>query len=176
MNHRYSHILTPVRVGNVVLRNRLFATKCISQELQGPENFPAESSIQFVEDLAKNGAALVVCTIGSWPNDRGKSFFTSEFQMENFRVLRYFVQEVQRVHAHNSLAIGGMMCSLPGNVEISEIRHPELIKKPLRGPGGPGGPGGPKPEITKEQIAEFIDNFARECVAIKTARNPSHRC
>ena len=168
MNHRYSHILTPVRVGNVVLRNRLFATKCISQELQGPENFPAESSIQFVEDLAKNGAALVVCTIGSWPNDRGKSFFTSEFQMENFRVLRYFVQEVQRVHAHNSLAIGGMMCSLPGNVEISEIRHPELIKKPLRGPGGPGGPGGPKPEITKEQIAEFIDNFARECVAIKT--------
>ena len=168
MNHRYSHILSPVRVGNVILRNRIFATKCISQELQGPENFPAESNISYVEDLARNGAALVVCTVGSWPSDRGKSFFTSEFEMENFRVLRYFAQEVRRVHAQNSLALGGMMCSLPGNVEISEVRHPERIKKPLRGPGGPGGPGGPKPEITKEQIREFINNFAAECVAIKT--------
>ena len=168
MEHRYSHILSPVRIGNVVLRNRIFATKCISQELQGPENFPAESSIQYAEDLAKNGAALVVVTVGSWPQDRGKSFFTSEFQMENFRVLRYFVQEVARIHAHNSLAIGGMMCSLPTNIEISEIRHPERIKKEMRGPGGPGGPGGPKPEITKEEIRTFIDHFAEECVAIKT--------
>ena len=168
MNHRYSHILTPVRVGNVVLRNRIFATKCISQELQGPENFPAESNISYVEDLARNGASMVVCTVGSWPEDRGRSFFTSEFEMENFRVLRYFAQEVRRVHAQNSLALGGMMCSLPGNVEISEIRHPERIKKILRGPGGPGGPGGPKPEITREEIREFIDRFAAECVAIKT--------
>lgn len=169
MEHRYSHILSPVKVGNVVLRNRIFATKCISQELQGPENFPAESSIQFVEDLAKNGAALVVCTVGSFPQDRGKSMFTSEFEMENFRVLRYFVHEVERVHAHNSLAIGGMMCALPQNVAISEIRRPELIKKELRGPGGPGpGQRGPVPEIAREEIRAFVDNFAAECAAIKT--------
>ena len=169
MNHRYSHILSPVRVGNVVIKNRIFATKCISQELQGPENFPAESSIQYAEDLAKNGASMVVCTIGSFPQDRGKSNFTSEFQMENFRVLRYFVHEVERIHAHNSLAIGGMMCSLPQNVSISDIRHPEWIKNEMHGPGGPGGPGGgPVPEITKDQIREFINNFAEECVAIKT--------
>lgn len=171
MNHRYSHILSPVKVGNVVIKNRIFATKCISQELQGPENFPAESSIQYVEDLAKNGASMVVCTIGSFPQDRGKSFFTSEFQMENFRVLRYFVQEVERIHAHNSLAIGSMMCSLPQNVSISDIRHPELIRGggDPHGPGGPGGPGGgPVPEITREGIQELISNFAEECVAIKT--------
>lgn len=67
MNHRYSHILSPVRIGNVVLRNRIFATKCISQELQRPEKFPAESTVQYVEDLAKNGASLVVCTAGEFP-------------------------------------------------------------------------------------------------------------
>lgn len=169
MNHRYSNILQPIRIGNVVLKNHIYATKCISQELQGPESFPSESTIQFVEDLAKNGAALVTCTIGSWPKDRGKSFFISEFQMENFRVLRYFVHMVERIHAHNSLAIGSMMCSIPQNVSISEIRHPEKIKKQLHGPGAGGPPGsGPVPEITKEQIAEFINDFAEECVAIKT--------
>ena len=165
MDHRYSHILTPIQVGNVVIKNRIFATKCISQELQGPENFPAESEIQYVEDMAANGAALVVVTVGSWPRDRGRSGFTSEFEMENFRVLRYFVHEVERVHAHNCLALGGMMCSLWADVDISEIRHPELVKSPMMG-HGPGR--GPNPEITKEQIADFIDNFAEECVAIKT--------
>lgn len=166
MNHRYSHILSPVRIGNVVLKNRIFATKCISQELQGPENFPAESTIQYVEDLARNGAAMVVCTIGTFPQDRGRSHFTSEFDMGNIRVLRYFTQEAERIHAHNSLAIGSMMCSIPQDVSISDIRHPELVRKPVGGPGGPDS--GPVPEISRAQIREFVENYASECATLKT--------
>ena len=33
--------------------NRLIATRVISQELQGPENFPAEATVQFCTDLAR---------------------------------------------------------------------------------------------------------------------------
>lgn len=53
MDHRYSHILTPVKIRNKILRNRLIATRVISQELQGPENFPAEATVQFCTDLAR---------------------------------------------------------------------------------------------------------------------------
>ena len=37
MNHRYQHILTPIRVGNIVIRTRMGMSKCNSQEQQGPE-------------------------------------------------------------------------------------------------------------------------------------------
>ena len=172
LNHRYSHILSPVKIGNVVLKNRIFATKCISQELQGPENFPAESNIQYVEDLAKNGASMVVLTVGSFPQDRVGAPQMSEFDMGNFRVLRYFVQEVERVHAHNSLAIGAMMLAVPRNVNISDVRHPEWIKRPPQVGMAPKGMEMPEPqeihEITKDEIRKIIDNFAEECVAIKT--------
>lgn len=172
MEHRYSHILEPIKIRNVVLKNHIFATKCISQELQGPEIYPAESTIQYTEDLAKNGAALVVCTIGSFPETRGKTMFQSEWPMDNPRVWRYFVQQVERIHAHNSLAIAAMAGGIPQNVSISEKRHPEWIKKPLPGPLGEFGPDGrrnpPKPEITKKEIHEFIAEFAAECAAVKT--------
>ena len=172
MEHRYSHILEPVRIGNVVLKNHLMATKCISQELQGPENFPAEGTIRFAEDLAKNGAALVVCTIGSFPETEGKTMFKSQFNMADDRVIRYFVQMADRIHAHNSLAIGALSTAIPQHVSISEKRHPELIKKPLSGPMGDFGPDGrpnpPKPEITKEEIGQFVRDFAKDCAWIKT--------
>ena len=41
MNHRYQHILTPIRVGNIVIRTRMGMSKCNSQEQQGPEALPA---------------------------------------------------------------------------------------------------------------------------------------
>ena len=52
MNHRYKKILTPIRVGDVVIRTRMGMSKCNSQEQQGPENFPAEGTIRFIEDAA----------------------------------------------------------------------------------------------------------------------------
>ena len=37
MNHRYAHVLTPVRVGNLVLKNRLINSKSIPEGLQCPD-------------------------------------------------------------------------------------------------------------------------------------------
>ncbi|MCR5784497.1 MAG: FAD-dependent oxidoreductase [Eubacterium sp.] len=172
MRHKYSNILNPIKIRNIVLKNHLLATKCISQELQGPEDFPAEGTIAFAENLAKNGAAAVVCTIGSFPETRGKTMFMSNFNMDDDKVIRYFAQMADRIHAHNSVAIGALSTAIPQDVSISEKRHPELIKKTLMGPLGDFGPDGrpnpPKPEISKERIDEFVKDFARDCAWIKT--------
>ncbi len=172
MKHRYSHVLEPIKIGNTVLKNHLIATKCISQELQGPENYPAEGTIKFVENLARNGAAAVVCTIGEFPETQGHTMFRSLFNMADDRVIRYFAQMADRVHAHGSLAIGALSSAIPTDVSISEKRHPELIKKPLQGPMGDFGPDGrpnpPRPEITKDEIQKLVRDFARDCAWIKT--------
>ncbi len=58
MQHPYAHILQPVRVGNLVLKNRLIASKCIPEGIQGPETWPTEQPINFAASLANNGAAI----------------------------------------------------------------------------------------------------------------------
>ena len=42
MNHRYAHILSPIKVGNLVLKNRLINSKCIPEGIQGPQTWPTE--------------------------------------------------------------------------------------------------------------------------------------
>ena len=71
MQHKYAHLLTPLKIGNVVIKNRMMMTKALSQALQGPENFPAEGTIKFLADAARNGAAIVVCDPGSFPETKG---------------------------------------------------------------------------------------------------------
>jgi 2,4-dienoyl-CoA reductase-like NADH-dependent reductase (Old Yellow Enzyme family) len=123
MGHRYEHIIAPLKIGNVVLKNRLLASKIISQELQGPEHFPAESTIKFVADLAKNGAAIVTCSVGNFPpKDGSPRSEMSQFYMENRRVQSYFNKMIDRIHAYNSLASASMMGSMPMNASISEIK------------------------------------------------------
>ena len=59
MNHRYAHILSPIKVGNLVLKNRLINSKCIPEGIRGPQTWPTEQTINFAASLAKNGAALL---------------------------------------------------------------------------------------------------------------------
>ena len=59
MNHKYRHLMAPIQVGGLVLKNHMLATSCLPHFLQGPEAFPSESILAFVEDIAKAGAAIV---------------------------------------------------------------------------------------------------------------------
>ena len=69
MSH-YPHLLQPLKVGNVYLKNRMASTNALPHYLMGPERFPAESVIQHVASCARNGAAIVC--FGDWadPNQR----------------------------------------------------------------------------------------------------------
>lgn len=40
MNNRYSHLLSPIRIGNVVLKNRMISTNSMPHYLMGPEDIP----------------------------------------------------------------------------------------------------------------------------------------
>ncbi len=56
---RYEKLLSPVQAGGLTLKNHMVATCCLPHFLQGPEEFPSESILVFVENLAKAGAAIV---------------------------------------------------------------------------------------------------------------------
>lgn len=61
MVNRYPHLLSPLKVRNVILKNRMYASKALPHFIQGPENYPAAPTIEYYANLARNGAAVVTC-------------------------------------------------------------------------------------------------------------------
>jgi len=60
---KYTHLFSPIKVGNNVLKSRLLFTAATPHFLQGPENFPAVPVRDFYIDLARNGVAVVTMRI-----------------------------------------------------------------------------------------------------------------
>lgn len=61
MNERYRHILDPLRVGSVVLKNRLLTAPTGLHAMQADESFPTEAVIKTFANKARGGAAVVTC-------------------------------------------------------------------------------------------------------------------
>ncbi len=57
----YPHLLSPVKVGGVVLRNRLICTASNPHFVQATEKWPTEALITHYANKAKAGAAVVTC-------------------------------------------------------------------------------------------------------------------
>ena len=165
MNHRYSHLLSPIKIGNTILKNRLIATKVISQQLQGPEIYPAEATVKFITDLAKNGASIVTCSVGDWRNPDGKYPFMTQFHMDDQKVCQYFSRMVDRIHAYGTLASAGMQNSVPKDVQISDVK--DWSRVTFRGDYGGHRTYGQARAITRDEIHAFQEEFVRRCIWLK---------
>jgi 2,4-dienoyl-CoA reductase-like NADH-dependent reductase (Old Yellow Enzyme family)/NADPH-dependent 2,4-dienoyl-CoA reductase/sulfur reductase-like enzyme len=62
MSSKYPNLLSPIKVGNIVFKNRLIASPSKPHFVQGPETYPADGVITHYANKAKNGAALVTCS------------------------------------------------------------------------------------------------------------------
>lgn len=171
MNHKYSHILTPVRVGDLVLKNRLINSKSIPEGLQAqdPAAYLTEQTISFAANIARNGASVVTCSPGMFRVFQGRTFFTSPFDMDDPNIQANFRRMIQRIHQYGAAANASTMCNVPNDVSISEFHDKSII--PTEFNPGPESPydmqGNLPPEITKAQIREFIDQFTRCAVQLK---------
>lgn len=61
MSKKYQHLLSPIKVGNIVFKNRLAAAPSRAKFIQGSEPYPTEAMITHYANKARNGAALVTC-------------------------------------------------------------------------------------------------------------------
>ena len=171
MNHRYSHILTPVRVGDLVLKNRLINSKSIPEGLQAqdPANYLTEQTISFAANIAKNGASVVTCSPGMFRVFQGRTFFTSPFDLDDPNIQSNFRRMIERIHQYGAAANASTMCNVPNNVSISQLHDMSIV--PTEYTPGPECPydmeGKLSPEITKAQIREFIDQFTHCAVQLK---------
>lgn len=107
MSLKYSYLLSPLKIKNHVLKNRIIAPQALPHYLQGPETFPADTVITHVSNIARNGAAIV--TFNSWwdTDQRKAGGAASHFPMFDFddpSVESYISLLTDTIHFYDSLA------------------------------------------------------------------------
>ncbi len=149
---KYPHLFQPLKVGNMVLKNRILLSPTMMAE-QSKEGYPTHQTISYYEGKAKGGAALV--TIGETAVDRDRAP-THPGHLNVFDVagMPYMVQLVDAVHQHD--------CKL--SIELCHGGHEspaDIIGKNPFGPSAMVKPDGTVvDEMTKEDIKDVVNNFA----------------
>lgn len=155
MKNRYPLLTSPLRVGNTFLKSRLCYPNASPHFLQGPETFPAESTLTFYADLARAGAAYI--DLNEWSNPRqrleGKC---DSVRMQNFdytdpSTSNYFSQLADDVRYYGSKMCAILMPRFPAGYSLS---------------GGPVyRPTVPEPDMTemlpRERLGEVVEDVVR---------------
>lgn len=155
---KYEHLLSPIKIGNVTLKNRLLNSKCVSSDAQEPELAGA-----FYEHLARNGAATVTMGVGAFPDCEGNISKMASCRMDDPKVQEQFRQICDRVHAHGTLCSASLMAIEPQNVNISDT--PNWNEIPMTGDYSMNLYD--KPGISAERLEGMIQDFVNACVELK---------
>jgi len=158
MSNKYSHILSPLIIGNIVLKSRLLSSNALPHFLQGPELYPADPIVIYLSNIAKNGAAIV--TFGDWTNMNqrnggGDAVHFPMFDIKDPSVENYMTQLTEAIHFYGSkasIALG------PVRVQGYGVSDAPAMSPP------PGMAGGPDSEDMDEDREE--SRRCRECSAV----------
>ena len=172
MSIKYKNLLSPLKVGNVVFRNRMIVSASKPHFAQGPEPYPADSVITHYANLAKNGAAVVTCssdpppipgdpmeirtahrsdfkpdrTWFAWANHRAC------FDISDPRCQNYFAQLTEAVHFHGAKASMQLVALVPEQYDVSTGIPNHVVYGD-----------GTLPTVGEEIPAELLDGVAEDC-------------
>ena len=172
MGKPYQHLQEPLKIGSVVLKNRLLSSNALPHFLSGPEPFPSEEIIQYQARIAKNGAAIV--TTMDWSDSRqrngpGDSCHFPMFNLEDPAVQNYMNQLADAIHFYHSKASVAIMPLPPKGYGVMDAEHgpfwpnelPDEPLPPMPAPDDDDMPGGmplapPCTAMGEEQMQELI--------------------
>ena len=152
---RYKNLLSPVQIGNVILKNRLGYPNASPHFLQGPETYPAEPYRAFTANLAKNGAAFIV--VAEWANYPAQRHgpvdmdmtHMQAFDMTDPAVHNYVSQMCEEVHFYGSKLLLTINLSYPKGYTLN---------------GGKAHGPGPQPDtqpVPLEQIPAVVEDYVQ---------------
>ncbi|MFH1032542.1 MAG: FAD-dependent oxidoreductase [Chloroflexota bacterium] len=122
MSRKYQNLLSPIKVGNIVFKNRLIASRSSPNSVQGTESYPTEALITHYANKARNGAAIVTCSGVGLPHvipDRALGLYSAEhmvtripnaYDIDDLNCQRYLTQLAEAIHFYSakaSMQIGG---------------------------------------------------------------------
>lgn len=154
----YPHLFSPVRIGNVKLKNRIIAAPTSPSMITTEGHFTPEM-IMYLEEKAKGGCAVVTYGEAIPHSATGKSH-NKQLQLDSFGVRQGLTESVRRIHnagglANIQISHGGMyggLVSVGGDVDKAQIAY---------GPSDMKMPAGDVKEMPKEVIFEIIESYVK---------------
>jgi 2,4-dienoyl-CoA reductase-like NADH-dependent reductase (Old Yellow Enzyme family)/thioredoxin reductase len=157
--NQFPSLLSPFRIRNVVLKNRIMHTTSPPHSLQGPENYPAEAYRNHYSNMAKNAAIVSVSmSYGSYPKTymdgpmAGPSHYSDDIWQDIPPVENYVRRMIDDIHMEGALVSG----TSHGSTSSSSAAPQGGGQMPEGGMQGgmQGGPGGGSSKTTEELIAD----------------------
>lgn len=114
MKNAYPHLLSPIKIGKFILKNRMQSSNSLPHFSQGPEEYPAEATMAHFIGRARTGAAFV--TLGGMddnidnpplPDTLDVSHFP-DFDIHNAKCQNYLVEMIEAIHYTGSLMSGSL--------------------------------------------------------------------
>ena len=176
MKNNYVHLLSPIKVRNTVLRNRLHAPPSRPHFVQGPEHYPSENIITHWANKAKSGAAIVTCngamSLGKPMSTHGLTGIDSKTMMGHFfnfdiydsLVQHYISQLSDTIHfygAKASMMIGSGDFS---EYDVNDDVPPTIVEGDRGGAGFVNATG---KRITLDIMNKVADNMAEQACIVQ---------
>ena len=154
----YPHLFSPIRIGNLRLKNRIIAAPTSPSMITTEGHFTPEM-IAYLEEKAKGGCAVVTYGEAIPHSATGKSH-NKQLQLDSFGVRQGLAESVRRIHnagsfANIQLSHGGMyggLASVGGDVGTCAVAY---------GPSEIDMPAGHVQEMPKELIYEIVASYGK---------------
>ena len=151
MNPYYPNLLSPLQVGNAILKNRMICPPSEPHHAQAGENWPSDSLIATYAERAKGGAAIVTCDGNSFgPRKGGNGWDASDPDAQI-----YMSQMADAVHYYGARAHGVIMMFAPMGMDAS-ANVPQIRMMP----GSHATLTSDKTEIPTEMLYELIEKYS----------------
>ena len=148
-------MLSPWRVGNVVLRNRLFSAPMGLHALQGSEAYPTRAIIQHYAEKARGGAAVVTCG-GTRPYSTPPTPGFICYDLYAKDTQHYLSQLADAIHFY------GAKASMEITVSPKDGSFQASAGNAIPGPGNQI-----SKEITQEAMDEAVENLKLQVTTLK---------
>ncbi|MBO4290975.1 MAG: NAD(P)-binding protein, partial [Lachnospiraceae bacterium] len=169
----YPNMYSPLKVGNVLLRSRFYASSSKPHSLQGPETWPAEGFFRHYLNKAKNGAAYVTMSggmvLGPPVRTRGINRRTMMghfpgIDVQDSTVQNYICQLADGMHFYGAKACMMVNRNGPDGTDVDDGVLPFIV---MGDGGGAGFIGEPGRRITEKEMRELTEQIAEDCVIVQ---------
>ncbi len=183
MDQKYAPLFTPWKIGNCEIKNRIVLTSMGGTDLFGwmEKNHFDKVGAKFILEVAKNNCGLVLpgCQpvynpmLGQWLHKNKKMFRDLKVWMPEFHKTgaKLFVQLTAGFG--RSFTISSMMETLYSNPVLRVLSKPFMDLDKITASASPSpnrwSDKVPSREMTKEEIYEFIDAFAKTAKLLQEA-------
>ena len=160
---RYQSLLSPIKVGNIWLKNRLVSCTSLPHYIQGNERFPADSMIEHMLRRAKGGAGIVTCTGFDDPAKVPPAEDIVHFPIiDQFdtRCQNYLSQMIEGLHYYDAKANVSIMVQPGPGVDVVDGDLPAFLTPP-------GSPPIHNRQITREELEDLARQYAEQALLFK---------